>query len=196
MAIQPDSGFPEEGISFVHKALACQPDPFPLWNSPDYFKDSLKWMQKLIKHEMCKLLVKHSKSDLRFFGEKCKGRIPVWKQSFWQRNELMAPQKPFKYSFQRSTTIWVHLPPRFCTRNTQEKSCWGAERRATAQKWLNYFLGNRYRALWGPRKLLPGSLRRLEPRSWDAEKLRCWEAEMPRSWDAELLRSESARNSI
>ena len=30
MAIQPDSGFPDEGISFVHKALACQPEPFPL----------------------------------------------------------------------------------------------------------------------------------------------------------------------
>ena len=98
----------------------------------------------------------------------------------------MAPQKPFKYSFQRSTTIWVHLPPRFCTQNTQEKSCWGAERRATAQKWVNYFLGIRYRALWGPRKLLPGSLRRLELRSWDAEKLRCWEAEMRRCWDAEI----------
>ena len=28
MAIQPDSGFPDEGISLVHKALACQPEPF------------------------------------------------------------------------------------------------------------------------------------------------------------------------
>ena len=45
MAIQPDSGFPDEGISFVHKALACQPEPFPSWNPPDYFKDSLKLMQ-------------------------------------------------------------------------------------------------------------------------------------------------------
>ena len=72
MAIQPDSGFPDEGISFVHKALACQPEPFPSWNFPDYFKDSSKLMQKLIKHEMCKLLVKRSKSDLRFFGDKMK----------------------------------------------------------------------------------------------------------------------------
>ena len=42
MAIQPDSGFPDEGISFVHKAEACQPDPFPLRSFLDYSKDSLK----------------------------------------------------------------------------------------------------------------------------------------------------------
>ena len=103
---------------------------FPLWNIPDYSKGSLNWMQKLIKHEMCKLHVKHSKSDLQIFGEKWKSGIRVWKQSFWQRNELMAPQKPFKHSFQRSTTVWVQLPPRFCSQNTQEKSCGGTERRA------------------------------------------------------------------
>ena len=82
MAIQPDSGFPDEGISFVHKALACQPEPFPLWSFPDYSKDSLKWMQNLIKHEMGSLLVKRFKSELRKFGGKWKSRIPVWNNLF------------------------------------------------------------------------------------------------------------------
>ena len=70
MAIQPDSGFSDKGIFFVHKAVACQPEPLPLWNFPAYSTGSLKWMQKLIKHEMRKMLGKHSKSDLRIFGEK------------------------------------------------------------------------------------------------------------------------------
>ena len=50
MAIQPGSGLPPKGISFVHEALACQPRPFPSWKIPDYSQDFLKSMKKLIKH--------------------------------------------------------------------------------------------------------------------------------------------------
>ena len=50
MAIQPGSGLPPKGISFVHEALACQPGPFPSWEIPDYSQDPSKSIQKLIKH--------------------------------------------------------------------------------------------------------------------------------------------------
>ena len=50
MAIQPGSGLPPKGISFVHEALACQPGPFPSWKIPDYSQGVLKSMKKPIKH--------------------------------------------------------------------------------------------------------------------------------------------------
>ena len=49
MAIQPGSGLPPKGISFVHEALACRPGPFPSWKIPDYFQDLLKPMKKTHK---------------------------------------------------------------------------------------------------------------------------------------------------
>ena len=82
MAIQPGSGLPPEGISFVHEALACQPGPFPSWGIPEYSQDLLKSMQKLIKHDRCELLVKRFNSDLRFFWRKNE------KVGFWCENNL------------------------------------------------------------------------------------------------------------
>ena len=81
------------------------------------------------------------------------------------------------YNIFRSVSFFRHLHP--------EAQKLGG--RAVAYKTTGFVykkLFFRYRALWGPRKLLPGSLRRLELR---AEMLRCWEAEMLRCSEAEML---------